>query len=511
MPMPTTSGPKFEVDWYANGTYYDMTSLTLATDDPVTVDYGRDTARSTAPPMIGAGDLTLYNHGREFSPENPGTPWYQFIKPGRPSRISIQHGERRLLRSHTLLRSHLPLRGIGVWPLIDGHLSAFAHDLEMGNERVGASVMDRAARLFRKRISVPYLGDTRTDTAAEAVLNAVGWPYTKRALHVSDSVMNGWWVDDRPAWDVLVELQATEGAGALFWIDGFSVFHWLNRNHRVTETRSNTVQAILHDGTYTGTGGLLYDIDRFRYDPKWDDIVDRVSITTTRRQTDAAPSVIWKLGADLVVGAGQTEAITIRPKDPFVGAIRPVVATDYTVAGGTVSIDPSWDAGANVILYVTGLTGTSTISGLQLRAYSYPVVGETDYEVRADADVIEGEEKTLKLNVWPMLDPAQAKAIAESYAGRYRDSHPIIDVTVRNLDGDAMEKMLYLRVSDRVTIINHHLGLEPGTDCYIERLKHTSLGDGRHALTLSCEPVSAVGTLGGVWGTAIWDVSNWGV
>lgn len=509
MPMPVGSGPRLEIDWYADGTYEDMTSLTLGgSSHPVTVDYGRDTARATSPPMIGVADATLYNVGRDFSPDNPGTPWYQFIKPGRRARVSITHGERKLYRSHALYRDHTPYRGVGVWPLVNGYLASFVQELDPENEQVKVSVSDLFGRLHRKRISCPLVGDTRTDTAAEAVLNAVGWPQDKRVLHVSDSVMNGWWVDEQPAWDVLVQLLATEGAGAAFYVDGFGVFHWLNRNHRVTLPRSIAVQAVLHDGTYTGAGTtLLYTT--LAYDPKWDDIVDRVTITTTRRQVDVSPTVVWKLGTDLIVATGQTEIITIRPRDPVVAAIRPVLATDYTVSGGTVSIDLGWDQGSVIQLYVTGLTGTTTISGLQLRAHTYPVVGETDYEVRADLDVVEGEERTLKIDAWPMLDPAHASAIADSYALRYRESRPTIEVVLENLDATAMEKMLDFRISDRVLIVNAHLGLN--TECWVDRLRHVSMGDGRHQLTLTCEPVFAIGTLGGVWDVAIWDTSTWGI
>lgn len=507
MVMPVNAQPRVRIDWYDDGDLTDdiddVTEMVLG-DPGLTVEWGRDTARSTAPPMIGAADCLLNNNDRALSPENPSSPRYQFVLPGKPITIDVQHGERRLYRSHTLYRAHVPYRGLGVYPLLVGHTDQFSQNVEWGHRVVGMTALDRAARLLRRRISIGYMGTVRTDAAAAAVLNAAGWPVADRVLHVSDSTMNGYWVDERPAWECLVELQATEGAGSLFYVDGSGVFHWLNRNHRATEARSMTSQATLHDGT--GSSGYAYTY--LSYDPRWDDVVNRVTCSTKQRLLAGSATVIWQLGTDYTITAGSVETIWARPADPFQDAIVPVDGVDYTVAGGTVFVGLEWQSGSIAKITVTGISGTAIISDLQLRAFSFPVIGETEIEATTLADG-EGNEKTLKINAWPQLEPAQAQAICDSYLARYSESRPIITVTFQNIDGSYMEKILDLQISDRVNVSNTHLGIS--VDCYVERIKHVMTTGGKHEITLFCEPVSAIGSLGAIWGTAIWDTSVFGV
>lgn len=505
MTMPRNAQPRVRIDWYADGDYTDavddVTNRVLG-NPGLTVEWGRDTARSTAPPMIGAADCRLNNNDRLFSPENAVSPAYQFIKPGRPVVVDVQHGTRRTYRSHLTYGAHEPYNGLGTFPLLVGHADTFDQHPDIGDRTVGVTVLDRAARLLRRRISIAYVGTVRTDSAVQLILDAAGWPAADRFLHVSDSIMNGYWIDERPAWECLVELQATEGAGSVFFVDATGVFHWRNRNHRATQPRSTTMQMALYD--VPTTGGQVYS--RLSYDPRWDDIVNRVTVTTTQRVLAASSSVVWKLGTALTVP--DIRLIWVRPTDPFQNAIVPVLGTDYTVTGGTVFVGLGWQSGRSVSLTILATSGSPTVNDLQVRAYPFTVVGETDYEATTIAS--DEEEKTLKINAWPMLDPNQAAAIADSYLTRYEESRPIIEVTFQNIDGAAMEKILYLQISDRVEITNQHLGLV-SLPCYVERIKHVMTTGGKHEVTLSCEPVTVVGSLGDAWDSAVWDASVWGV
>jgi hypothetical protein len=506
MTMPTNAEPRVRIDWYNDGQYTDaiddVTPLVMG-QPGLTVEWGRDTARSTSPPMVGAADCELLNEDRALSPENPSSPRYQFVVPGRPIQIDVLHGTERLYRADDLYRADVYYRGVGVIPLLAGHTDEFGQNAEWGHRVVSMSALSRAARLLRKRISVPFSGATRTDTAAAAILDAAGWPTADRLLHVSDAVMNGYWVDERPAWDCLVELLATEGAGAVFYVDGFGTFIWLNRNHRTVQPRSVTSQATLHDGT---SSGFFYT--HLSYDPRWDDIVNRVTVSTKQRLLAGAPTVIWQLGTDYSIAAATSATVWARPQDPFQNAIAPVDGVDYTVTGGTVFVGLAWQSGAVAAINVTGITGTPTIHNLQLRAYSYPVIGETVIEAIGDT-VSDPEEKTLNLAAWPQLDPNQAQAIADSYLARYSTSRPIITVVMQNADGPTMEKILDLQISDRVTVINQHLGIN--VDCWVERIRHQLTVGGRHELTLFCEPVAAIGSTGGVWDSSLWDTGLWGI
>lgn len=498
---------RVQIDWFADGDFTDP--IDNVSDDVLargglTVEYGRDTARSTAPPMIGASDCLLNNEHRGYSPENPATERYQFIKPGRPYRVQVAFGEDRIpYRSHILYRSHTLYRSVPIVPLFLGQTSRFEQHPEIGDRSVAVAALGAIARLQRTVISVDKKGSTRTDTAIGHVLDAAGWPASLRDLAVGDAVMLHWWVDERSAWDVMVELIATEGAGSLIYEDPDGVLHFQNRNYRTVASRSTTSQMTFHDGT----GATGYPYQTLRYDPRWEDVVTRVTADMIQRE-HLASGVVWEFGTDLVLGSSEVRTIWARPQNPFDTAITPVLTTDYTVAGGTVSMALNWTAGASVAITVTVTSGTPTVSGLQLRASAWAEVGKTVIVAEQTPDV-ESDAKTLKLAVWPELEPSHAQAICDSYLARYGSSLPIIELTARAEDDVMLQDLLTLRSSDRVTIVNAHLGIS--TDFWIERIKHTIGGGARHDLTLFLETCSAVGSGGGLWDDGLWDSAIWGI
>lgn len=502
---PTNATPAIDIDWFADGDFTD--TIDSATDDVlgnpgVTVEYGRDTIRSTAPPMIGAADFTLWNENREYSPENPATARYQFVKPGRPVRIQTTHGTSSPYREHTPYRENDPYRGVGVYPLFLGNIDTLRQNSEIGNKTVEVTALGTVAQLKRRIVSVALQGPIRTDVAVALVLHEAGWPLVNRNIAISDSQIRFFWVDERPAWDVLVELCATEGPGVMMYEDGFGVLHWENRNFRTLAARSLTSQVTLRDTivgsdlTYTG----------LTYDPRWEDVVNRVTASLKQRAA-VLESVVWRLGTTLTASA-TPRVIWARPSDPFINAVTPVETTDYTVSGGTVSITLEWTNGAVAKINVVATSGSPVISNLQLRATPYEVVGETQFEASVAATT-DDEEKTMALKLWPELDPEHAQAICDSYLARYQDSRPIITVTFQNADGETQSRILRLRPSDRIRIVNTHLGID--VEVWVERIRHEITTGGRHQITISCEPVASIGSGGGAWDSAIWDTSVWGI
>ena len=515
-PLPPYAAYPIEIDWYDNGDFTDAIDDVSAdvlgglagASYGLSVEIGRDTARSTGPPMIGKADFTLNNQHRGYSPEYGAGPRYQFIKPGRPVRIRALHGPRSVYRDHVPYRNHVLYRGRAHYGLMLGNLESFEHDPNLGARIVSVSALGSMKRLLRQVISVDLKGTTRTDSAIAYVLDAAGWPADKRTLNISDSIVHYFWVDEEPAWDVLVKLVATEGAGSVLWQDGDGMLYWRNRNHRLIDPRSTTSQATLHDGSLAPATGR-YAYTSLNYDPRWADIVSRVTVSTVKRELAPVPVVVWQLGDTFVAPPTTPRVIWARPSDPFEGAVSPVAGTDYTVSGGTASITLAWTSGAVARIEALALTGTPTISGLQLRARPLPVIGETVLEAVANVD--ESLEKTLEIAAWPDLDFAQGQAICDSYLARYRESRPLITVTMDNIDGATLQRMMQIRISDRLTIVNEHLGLV--SDVFVEKYRHDVSQGGRHVLTLYCEPVAAVGSSGAIWDTGRWDApaAVWGV
>lgn len=529
MTMPAGVDYQTQIDWVEDG-------FGAAPDDvsddvvvpptrgarPLAVEYGRDAARSLAPPMLGAADFTLTNEDRTYSPETAGA-LYQVMRPGKPVRIRTLHGDRALYRSDRPYRAPAPYRGIGVFPLFYGALDSLKQRPEVGQRVVDVGCIGSAAKLLRRVVSVPIYQSITTGQAIGLVLDAADWPAGSRSIEIGDTTLRYFWVDERPAWSVLLEVLASEGAGALLYEDADGNLRFEGRNHRLTSTRSLTSQAAFFDEiagirypyrkhetyrahiTYRATEGLTYKT--IRYDPYWEDVVHRVTMPITQREVDAGLSVVWELGTTISLNVvGQPVTITARPTDPFLGAISPVAGTDYTVSGGTATVALTETTGRVAKLVLTDTSGSPVISGLQLRAQALRSVGETVIEASPQNPPY---YKTLELRAWPEIDPNQAQSIANSVFARYANPIPRVEIDLANLDGEHMRAMLALRISDRVTIYNDHLGLSG--DFYVETISHSAPMPGVHEMTLACEQVTATGSVGGsLWNEALWETAVWG-
>jgi hypothetical protein len=186
--------------------------------------------------------------------------------------------------------------------------------------------------------------------------------------------------------------------------------------------------------------------------------------------------------------------------------VTPVDGVDFTVTGGTATIALVETTGRVARLVLTALSGSPVFHDLQLRAQSLRRVGETTIEASPQNPPY---DRTLELSSWPEIDPNQAQSVANAVYARYGNSIPRVEMDVRNASGEQMRAMLDLRISDRITIVNEHLGLS--ADFYIETIRHEATTGGAHLTTFGCEMVTPSGSVGGaLWDSAIWDTSLWG-
>ncbi len=83
------------VDWLGltdfTDTYDDVTA-DVRGDAGVTIDRGKDGARTRSRPMVPSGSAVLDNQSRRYSAENAASPIYQLILPDRPARIQATLG-----------------------------------------------------------------------------------------------------------------------------------------------------------------------------------------------------------------------------------------------------------------------------------------------------------------------------------------------------------------------------------------------------------------------------------
>lgn len=531
MTLPATLDPIIEASWDGSGDFDgpedDITNDTLA-DPGLTIDQGKDGARSLSPPKVDTADLELDNHTGRYSQEQSSSPIYQQVLPGRPVRVSALHGIRRTYRSHTLYRDHVPYRGRALYRLSTTLIDDISLDAGIGNQRVSLSTLGEIGRLVGQRVTVAVQSNIRTDQALVLLLNAAGWPADKRDISIGDSTMLYWWCDERSPWEAMLELLLSEGPGAL-WTDGDGVLHFENRNYRTITTRSTTSRATLYERSsgprtryrdhvlyrarrlYRGrTSGLFFT--GLQYEPGFRNVVNRATYST-RRRTMGSLTAVWSYGTDLALASGASRTLIARPSDPFLNAVTPALTTDYTVAGGTVSVSLAATSGLVAFITVTATGGTPTVSGLQLRAQPLTVASETVIQNSVDASgsIAKFGERTMQVGGWPEIDPAQAEAVCNSWVTRYQIQRPQVTITLKNADAEHLRLILEARVSDRLTLEESNTGMRGDVWVESKQLRISSAGGRSVECVLGCERTDEVA--GAVWDVSLWDALGavWGV
>lgn len=529
MAMPKTLEPVVQVDWGGDGSFADVTGDVLA-DPGLTIEQGRDQARSLAPPMVNHASFDLLNEDGTYSQERPSSPVYQLVVPGREVQITATHGTQTRYRSHQPYRAHVPYRGRAPYTLARGVVDTISQETALGGRKVSFSCLGLMGKLRGRVVSVPVHEGLRTDEALTLLLDAVGWPADRRSISPGSTTLLQWWADERDAWDAAVELLNSEGPGALYeGPDG--TLHFEGRGYRTLTERATTSQATFFDRAgsgraqyrahrpyrahtpYRGTTSGLY-FTAFQYEPGFANIVNRATISTRRRTTGALQTV-WEYGAQLVLSANQTRTLIARPNDPFVNAVAPVAGTDYTVSAGSATVTLSYTSGVVAFLTVTAGAGGATLTGvtstgLQLRAQPLTVVSETVVQNSVDASgsIARFGERTLQVAAWPEIDPNQAESVCNAWVSRYQTQRPQVTITLRNADGDHLRQILERQVSDRITLTEANSGLS--ADVWIEQKRLTIAGAGGRVVTctLGCEKVEEV--LGSTWDSGLWDAALWG-
>lgn len=534
MTLPATIDARVLVSWDGTGDFTglfdDVTSDVL--DQPgVSIDAGKDGARTLSPPKVVAADFEVWNQDGTYSQERADSPIYQLVVPGRAVSIEVDHGTVSAYDEDDPYDADDYYDGVGTYSLARTSLDDISQDAALGQERVSLATIGIEALLLAQTVTVPVMVAPRVDECIDALLDAAGWPAADRDIAVSDTQFTYWWCDDREPWSALLELLQSEGPGAI-WVDGDGAFHFENRNYRTITDRSTTSQAAFFDQD----SGLpsaydeddAYDVDDFydgvtsglwftnlSYDPGYKNIRNRVTYTIKSRQL-AALGVVWSYGASLVLGSGEVVTLIARPNDPFQNAVTPALTTDYTVSGGTVSVSLAATSGLVAFITVTATSGTPTVSGLQLRAQALTAGFETTIANSVDASAsiakfspIPGQDipRVLQVAGWPEINRANATAVCDAWTTRYMVPRPAVEITLRNADGAHVEQMLKRVTSDRITLYERNTGLSADVWINSKHLEIAGAGGRVFACVLGCEKVEEVGGSRwdvGLWGTAIW-------
>jgi hypothetical protein len=462
---------KAYVDWSGDGTFAavneDVTKRVLDNLQPVTVSYGRDTARAGSPVTGGEAGFALNNLSRDYSPDNASSPLAGNVLPGRSVYIKAT------------------LSAVD-YAIFRGALDDFQLQPAVGEQFITASCLDGLARLRGAEISTPLYQGVRTGDAINRILDQVGWSTTARDIDAGATYMPYWWLANADAFDAVMDLVASEGQPALVSIGADGSFIFRDRHHRLVRTASTVVQS-----TWRSSGIEPVVSSPTSYDHGWKDIVNSVTFEVPVRQLSNTLQVAWSAPGRLTIASGETLVLDAAGNTAVRDAVLPVAGTDYTAQAGVVTFALPQTSGQAITLLVTAVGGPAVIDGLQLRARTVDTVTTVRVTVEDPASISAyglRSGKTDQTPTWASIYDAQA--VGEILVGRRSQRLPTVTVSmVGGGHSSRLTQILNRDLSDRVHLTEAHTGLD--ADMFIERIAHT-IGQGglEHRAAFSLEKVA---------------------
>lgn len=509
------------VDWDRDGdttgTAEDVTAdvLTPPSGPGFTSMWGRDQPRALSPLVVPEGDCELNNEEGTYSNLYTGSPIYGFVERGAATTFDVEYGNDVPFNDpNTPFNStHVLFSGTATRRIFTGQLWDVEETGAMGQYVSRLKMISTNGLLLTgNTVTTQQLyTNIRIDTAIGIILDDIGWPAGKRKIGTALTTLRYWWADDKSALQALVELQITEGASAVMYIDAEDNFVFRPRDWRDTNPRSMTPQAVFGDtvfGTdpsfssssipFNDPGTLfngipdisLYYVEEPLIRAHPEDVINSAScVVNTRQLQPLAP--IWSVGADFSLGANQSQDFFPSASDPFQNAVVPVAGTDYTA---TNPVTPVLQAltGQQAKLTITAGPLGATVSGLQLRAQLLQTIGTTRKVTTLSPSLLADSinrhgERHYSVPIWPEIDPNVAQDLVNGLVLRYLRLRPQFTFAVVAVDQDHQNAIFALEVDDRISIINRRRNI--ATDVFIERIEHRVISRGVHMAVFGCEQV----------------------
>lgn len=470
--MPAASY-KVYIDWAGDGTFTavrdDITKRVLDGRQPVTIAYGRDTARSGSPISPGEAAFLINNQSRDYSPDNTSSPLNGLVIPGRGVYVKGT------------------LSGVD-YPLWRGYLDDFDLQPDRGDRSITTRCVDGLGRLKGAPISTELFQGIRTGAAIHAILDEVGWSSTLRDIDAGATVMPYWWLSQTDAYEAVMDLVNSEGQPALVSIDASTGnFVFRDRHHRLVRSASTTVQS-----TWRASAIEPLISAPTTYDHGWTEIINSVTYEIPIRHTTADWKVAWSAPGRLSITAGQTLTLSAAGTTAFADALVPEQDIDYVATSGSVSISLNRTSGGDITLSVTAVGGDAVVDNLQLRGRTVDTSTTVRVTVEDVASIAKYGRRTQENSQAPnWVGLYDAQAIAEILIGRRAERLPTLTTTMvsTNAASSLRQAQIFNReLSDRVHVIEPHTGMD--TDCFIERITH-SIGQGgtEHRATFALEKI----------------------
>ncbi len=500
MPFPYTFPFTFEdykliaqCDWNNDGNWAedgDYLSDRGYSRTPISVHRGRDQIRQLAPPMVGSASFDLNNLSQDYSVENANSPLSGKLLPGRPVRI------RRT-------------QGANVVDLFNGYLDDIPQHAERETRTVSMPCLGALSCLkgqaTGQNISTALYQSITTDVALGYILDAVGFPSSKRILDTGQTTIDWWWLDNEDAFSAAVTLLNCEGPGAALYEDASGNVVFESRKYRMVTARCVSSQATFRD---SGTEPVFSP--PFSYDPRLKDVINVCTVTQKTRAIAASLTAVWSLGSTVTLAPNQVGTYVAKGSDIFTQAVAPVGGTDYTVTSGSVSsatLDRT--SGASCTITITAGANGATLTGLQLRAKLVSITNTTNVTNTVDTT---SSQSIYGKRVYPLATRAEIAVGAlqdfcNAVVGMYQNPRPIAEVTLYGTDATQWNQVLNRQISDRVTVVEAQTGVN--ADFFIEQVSHELTYGGKlHAAKFGMEKAAAGTYL--VWGTGVWGTGLWG-
>jgi hypothetical protein len=483
-----------KVDWDNDGDFDD--ALEDCSDRLIAVQYSR--GRDGASPLrqrAGPASLraVLLNTDGRYSPLNAGSPLHGSLEIGRPLRFDML-SPLVSPRWYGFVKAIRPYYGPYVEIEAQGGLGTFVHKISPPAKPSG----------------------TASGTVVGAILDAAGWPASKRTLDAGQINLGRWYVEGMYPVAALREVEDTELGFVYDGLSGYIVFegrfHRLSGSHLVSS-------AVLSDDP---SARLPYLSDIELIDPDAD--LFNYAEAQVPFYSVAGAADLWTYGGAnpvLPPGGSLTVIAQYPPPSAPAGAYvetwtTPVYATDVVVswsAGGSSS-----DLAISVVkqarrmrITLTNNHGSSTATITTLKARGTAVtIGSpvTVFAEDAASQATYGIRSHPSPGKW-FANIADAQSNCGHLVNVAKDRNSFLRLSYTAVanphDGPAMldiASLLGLNISDRVTVVatGVHTQFGLNADYFVERIEESiqwGESPAEHRITLYLSPVQvSAGSLG---------------
>jgi hypothetical protein len=337
----------------------DVTAL-VSIEDELSWSRGNQQLREFSPPEAGEADFVLHDPEGNFSPGNMTSPYYGLVDPGKieirlrtgtgsggPVPLEPGGGDLLLETGDALLSEDAPGR-----PIWRGVLTGLPPMPEFSRKAVGVRGLGSLSRLVGRKVNTRLYRDITTDVALGYLLDAAGWPSTRRNFQTGNVTLRWWWYKGDDVMSEADRLKNTEGVGAALYEDAAGSIVFQNSTARQTQARSTIPQA-----TWSDIGPNANLIAPIEYDQNYKDLVIQAVIAQADREIKELAE-IWSYGGDLTLTANQVKTLEVSASDPFLNAVAPsqngtneeqVLTASAALTNGTykAKVNGTWTSSIN--------------------------------------------------------------------------------------------------------------------------------------------------------------------